>query len=637
MGTSLTATGLTLPVAEIGAENPLPPLRSLGETHEVHNLDELPEDLAANIGYGKLGSVLPYRLQDGYTRDRRDREVPALVLENDQVRATVLPSLGGRLYSLWHKTTEQELLFSNPVLQPANLALRNAWFAGGVEWNLGSTGHTTLTCAPMHAAELAAPDGTPMLRLWEWERTRNLVYQLDFWLPADSDFLFVAVRVRNFHDEDVPAYWWSNMAVRQTPGTRVLAPAEQAWRFGYTRRLDLVPVPENDGFDTSYSMRHKDAADSFYEIPTGQRPWIAALDEQGRGLVQTSTDRLRGRKLFVWGENPGGRRWQEWLAPGADGNGYLEIQAGLARTQLEHLRMPAQTSWDWMEAYGPMRADSSVVHGPDWDSAWRAVDGRLESVLPRSDVDTRLSQWRGVADSEPTRQLFAGSGWGALEQVRGAAPQLPGTPFSVDTMGADQDPWLALLDGAMPEGDPLDPPPATLVASQWRELVEKADETWSIAYHRGVARWYSGDRDGAISAWRRSLELAVSPWALRNLAVAEPDRAADLLLRAVKLADTVPALAVEALDALLAAGRADEAAMVLSSLPEGIRAIGRIKLADARIRCARNDFEGARAVFDTGFEMADIREGSDALTETWQLVNGDEPLPAHYDFRMTGE
>lgn len=207
MGTSLTATGLTLPVAEIGAENPLPPLRSLGETHEVHNLDELPEDLAANIGYGKLGSVLPYRLQDGYTRDRRGREVPALVLENDQLRATILPGLGGRLYSLWHKTTEQELLFRNPVLQPANLALRNAWFAGGVEWNLGSTGHTTLTCAPMHAAELAAPDGTPMLRLWEWERTRNLVYQLDFWLPAESDFLFVAVRVRNFHDQDVPAYW----------------------------------------------------------------------------------------------------------------------------------------------------------------------------------------------------------------------------------------------------------------------------------------------------------------------------------------------------------------------------------------------------------------------------------------------
>ncbi|NED09129.1 DUF5107 domain-containing protein, partial [Streptomyces sp. SID6648] len=67
-----------------------------------------------------------------------------------------------------------------------------------------------------------------------------------------------------------------------------------------------VPVPEHEGVDRTYPTRSTYAADYFYEVPDGRRRWIAALDGNGQGLVQTSTDVLRGRKLFVWGTGPGG-------------------------------------------------------------------------------------------------------------------------------------------------------------------------------------------------------------------------------------------------------------------------------------------------------------------------------------------
>lgn len=152
----------------------------------------------------------------------------------------------------------------------------------------------------MFAAQVDGPDGTPVLRLWEWERTRDLPYHLDFWLPDDSDFLLVGVRIRNPHPHDVPVYWWSNIAVAQTPDTRVLAPATQAWHYGYSGRLDLVDVPGA----LTYPARAESAADYFFEC---SKPWIAAVDGDGRGLLQTSTERLRGRKLFLWGESAGGR------------------------------------------------------------------------------------------------------------------------------------------------------------------------------------------------------------------------------------------------------------------------------------------------------------------------------------------
>ncbi|WP_409495518.1 DUF5107 domain-containing protein [Amycolatopsis sp. cmx-11-12] len=616
--TRLYRTGLVLPAAEPGPENPLPPLRKPEAVAKVSNVDELPPDLAEGIGYGRLDTTLPCLLQDGYTRERTERELPALVLENDRLRATVLPSLGGRLYSLFHKPSGRELLYHNPVFQPANLALRDAWFAGGVEWNLGSTGHTTLTCEPMFAAEIEGPDGTPVLRLWEWERTRDLPYQIDFWLPAESDHLLVAVRIRNPHPYDVPVYWWSNIAVPQNEGTRVLAPATQAWHYGYSGRLDLVDVPG----ELTYPARAEAAADYFFEV-TG-RPWVAAVESDGTGLAQLSTERLRGRKLFLWGESDGGRRWQEWLAPGA--GGYLEIQAGLARTQLEHLRLPPGEGWDWLEAYGPVTADPAAVHGKDWTAAREAV----AAGLPSADVlDEYHDAWRKIADVTPESFLATGSGWGALENRR--APMcLPGTPFPDDSLGPDQAPWLALLDGTPPEGDPLAVPPPTLVNRYWADLMEYAPKNWLTWYHRGVAHWAAGRHSDAVRAWRESVSAAENPWALRNLAVATSGHeAAWLYRRAIALAPSLRPLVVEAIAAQLVAGLPEEAAELLDGLPLE----GRIALLTARTRLAQGDIAGAKAVYDTGFEVANIREGETSLSDTWVAVS-DEPLPARYDFRM---
>ena len=111
------------------------------------------------------------------------------MLENEHLKATFLPELGGRLYSLVAKPGERELLFRNPLFQPANLAIRNAWFAGGIEWNVGQFGHTFTTCAPLFAAEIVGPAGEPGLRLYEFERCKRLFWQVDFYLPPGSPIL----------------------------------------------------------------------------------------------------------------------------------------------------------------------------------------------------------------------------------------------------------------------------------------------------------------------------------------------------------------------------------------------------------------------------------------------------------------
>jgi hypothetical protein len=621
--TILSAQDLVLPAASLGEKNPLAPLRSQQELHQVQNLAELPADLRANIQYGRLHSPLPCLNQDGYDRSLTDRTFPALVLENDHLRATVLPSLGGRLYSLVHTATGDELLYRNPVFQPANLALRNAWWAGGVEWNVGSTGHWTGTCEPLHAARVEGPDGTPVLRLWELERTRNLVTQLDFWLPTDSEFLYVGIRLQNPSDTEVPAYWWSNIAVEQSPETRVLVPADQAWRFGYGKRLDLIDVPLYEGTDLTYPMRHGRAVDFFFEPLAGERPWIASVDADGNGLVQASTERLQGRKLFVWGEGAGGQRWQEWLSPGLQGHGYAEIQAGLARTQMEHLKMPAATSWHWLEAYGRLSVNPDVAHS-DWESARTGTSDVLRPLLDT--LPERERQWLEIVDAPPAEQLAAGSGWGALELIRTGWTVSPGTPFAADTMTSRERAWLPLLDGRLPATDAV--PDGTLVS--WKELLEKAEDNWLVWYHRGVARHYAGDTQGAIDAWLHSGD---NPWALRNLGFVTGELS--YYERAVELAPDLVELLVEAVGVALAVD-VNRAGRLLDRVADDPR----IRLLRIRHALQSGDPQTARDLLADGIQLPTVREGANPLADLWveteEALGTNRPVPPQYQFGMGG-
>jgi tetratricopeptide (TPR) repeat protein len=648
--TTIRRDVLTLPAAELGPNNPLPPLRTLDEIHRIDDRDRegLPREMARQIGYEPLRSLLPERIRDGYDRQRAPREIDTIVIENDRLRATVLPGYGGRVASLFHKPSQRELLYRNPVLQPACFALNGAWFSGGIEWNIGATGHTTLSCSPVHAARVPAPDGGEMLRLWEWERLRDLPFQVDLWLPDGSDFLYVGVRVRNPHEKPAPVYWWSNIAVPEE--RRVLAPAEEAWQFGYERRLRSVPVPSYDAIDRTYPLNSTFPADYFYEVPDGQRRWIAALDDAGDGLVQTSTDVLRGRKLFVWGSGAGGRRWQEWLTEPGTG-GYCEIQAGLARTQLEHVRLDAESEVSWLEAYGPLAVSGDAVHGADWGVARAEVETALQGVLPRADVDAAYDAWLPQADVEPGEVLAVGSGWGALEVLR-TAYKVPGTPFEESTLGEAQAPWLELLrSGAFPEPRRVGPPGESLVAAHWRDMLETAPAVPLAEYHLGVAQWHAGDLAQAVRSWERALALAPSLWPLlRCLAMADlqagnRERAADRYADAfddlcqerrdegeVWTAATA-ALGREAIEALLAVRRVSEARAVWERLRPATRARGRFRLIEAQLLVSEGDLGAARAVFDSGFEVADLREGAEVIGEVWARLS-DEALPGRYEFRM---
>jgi hypothetical protein len=659
-----------MPAGELGRPNPLPPLEPKQAVHggqQRSGPGELTEETTGSIHLGHVPGPLPYPLLYGYTRDRRPRAFRTAVLENDILRATFLLELGGRLWSLFHKPTQAELLYTNAVFQPGNLGTVEVWFAGGVEWNCGIRGHSPLTCSPIWAARVDGDDG-PVLRLYAWERVRCVAYQLDCWLPEGSPWLFGRPRIRNHHGRETPMYWWSNIAMPELDGGRVVVPATETIMLNYDGRIARRPVPVVNGVDLSYPKSPSRSSDSFYVVREPQRPWIASLDADGRGMVQASTPRLLGRKLFRWGQTPGGRNWQRWLCP--ESGPYIEIQAGLTRTQRECLPMPPGESWSWLEVYGPMDGEPSHVHG-DWAAAVRHVSRRLDTTLPRHGLDAILDATTSLPDRPAAEVLHRGEGWGALERRRREAAGEPsfcsaGLVFDDASIGDEQKPWLGLLGkGALPEHDPAEPPASWMVQQEWRDLLRDAASTgrgdhWAAWLHLGVMAMYHAEPDAARQAWETSLGRAPSAWAYRNLGVLARHEnrlgdAADFYLKARELRPDLEPLAFECARALLQTKRPRDLLDLLPRLPASVRELPRMRLHEARAAVDAGELDRAAALLDAPQAFTDMREGERTSTSIWfelqaRLVAQREgvPLddalrerireelkpPAHLDFRM---
>ena len=127
---------IEIPTYLLGAEDPNPPF-PLGDGHRIY----------------------PYTLLDDLTDRRETKSYKAVYLENEFLKAIVLPELGGHLYSLYDKVNKHEVFYRNHVVKYGLVSLRGAWVSGGMEFNFPN-GHTVVTVSPVAFTTMQNPDGS---------------------------------------------------------------------------------------------------------------------------------------------------------------------------------------------------------------------------------------------------------------------------------------------------------------------------------------------------------------------------------------------------------------------------------------------------------------------------------------------
>jgi len=613
------------------AENPQPFFKQ--PDFEVACGPNFPEDKKYSFGRETGFRILPYTMQDRYTRELVDMEIPSIVMENDFLKAEFIPAFGGRLWSLFDKQRNRDILYRNPLFRPANLAIRDAWFSGGIEWNIGRIGHTPHTCSPIFAGIL---EEESVLRLWEFERQTRLFWRIEFSLPEDSPALLIYTCIENPDNETKPLYWWTNAAIPQTPLVRVFSASDEVIYIvpgtGKIKTMDygyLPDLPVLPGRDASYPCLSNYSNEYFFQndrvCDENSLPWEAAVYEDGYAFGEMSTSPLLYRKMFCWGSGRGGLRWQDFLSmPGQE---YLEVQAGLAPTQLHTADISGREIVDWVQAITAFHVEPEPAHQKNYQAAAIYIADRLTRQINPTVLQDVLEQGRKRADTE-ANILSMGSGWGSIEnKLRNIC--VPGLSFPDESIGEAEAQWAKLLrTGLLPLRPPEIGPGSFVTDEAWEKFLEAKslrDNDWLVPYHLGVIFFEKKDAERARAYWEESVRRKENPWAYRNLAIAaiqagDSGQALDYYRKAITLPGSQDrSFAEEFIPLLLATGKDDEAGRELDSYIHRSGPLETLSAplleAAARIALNRGNDTLLNRIFS--IEQAHIREGNTALVEIW--------------------
>lgn len=627
-------------VADLGEECCVPDL--LGEYVLQNHLEfHLSEDDEIYEGYGRRNNTYPYRQFNSYTRELKEKDVETAVLENQYLKAVFLPEYGGRLWELWDKTTGINLLYTNDVIRFSNLATRNAWFSGGVEWNLGIIGHTPLTTSPMYVAVTETKTGAPVLRMYEYERIRKVPYQMDFWLEEEDRFLNCRMRIVNESEQVVPMYWWSNIAVPEYEDGCIVVPADKA----FTNRdgdVIKVSIPMVDGIDVTDYKKIPFSVDYFFEIEEGKPKYIANLNKDGYGLLQRSTKRLRSRKLFSWGSCQASDHWQEFLTDKA--GRYLEIQAGLAKTQYGCIPMAPHTAWEWLEQYGAVSLPKHVKEGSHEER-----EKTLTEILQKSKCPEQMEQLLKNTSSmakQGAKLEMLGSEYGALAEGWKYSNHLEFVQRSESLKK-----WKQFFDTGIlhqPSADKI-PDECMIDGENLEFLIGTLDrenkENWYAFYQAGLGCFQEEQYEQAKTFFCRSWELEESAWVCHGMAstcimLKQDTEAVQWVLRGLKLENKNVSFLKESLKLLHLCNANREIIDFVEHQNPEIQKVG--KLAFYYISALHRTGEDQKAYEllekDGGLVIEDIREGEDSFAQLWgelyeNLYGEKGEIPYCYDFK----
>lgn len=318
-------TSINIPTYPLGPQDPNPPFRLVN-----------------------ANNVYPYTMLDTVTDHPEPKTYRAIVLENEYLRATIIPSLGARLYSLYDKSSKHEVFYRNNVVKYALIGLRGAWISGGVEFNFPN-GHTTDTVSPVSSRFQKNPDGSASVFLGDVDQVSDMFWQVELTLRPGQRRLEEHVTLFNPTPAQGLYWYWDNAAVPATNDMRFMYPMREV---NPDSRTEFWTYPIWKGIDYSTSADVPRPSEIF-GMNIYRDYFGVYYPKKNFGTIHVANYRDEaGKKIWTWGVGSDGKLWTKILT---DHDGpYDEIQAGIFQTQLNQDFLPPRRVIAWTEYWYPV-------------------------------------------------------------------------------------------------------------------------------------------------------------------------------------------------------------------------------------------------------------------------------------------
>lgn len=320
---------LTLPTYEEDAPDPNPPF------------DQYARD---RFNY-------PYTLRDNLTDRRKEHAWRAIFLENEYLKCSVLPDLGGHVYTCTDKISGQPMFYANPSIKKANISYRGAWAAFGIEFNF-PVSHNWVSLSPVDFAFHRNADGSASVLVGNVDRVYGMQWSVELVMRPHSTVLEEKVTLNNRSDVRHRFYWWNNAGVQVWDDSHIEYPMRFTESHGF-REVEPWPV-QPDGTDLSIIKNQTKGPVSLF-VHGSREPFMGVWQPHtNTGTVHYAEyPQLPAKKIWSWGTDADGLDWRKTLSD--NDSAYVEVQAGLFRNQETYAFLEPRQTIAFSESWTPVR------------------------------------------------------------------------------------------------------------------------------------------------------------------------------------------------------------------------------------------------------------------------------------------
>lgn len=271
-----------------------------------------------------------------------------IILENDQIRITICPDLGGKVISLIIKPSGKEVLYVPEVIRPTRILPRFYFVAGGIEVSFPISHSPTQNDKVFYKTDIS-PDRT-YVTCGERELRFGMQWSVEYSLGPDDNFLTQRVIFHNPGKNSYPWMSWSNAALPSAPDTRFYFPEGRV--LSHSSVIDTIdwksqgPKTETDIKEmTGYFWKTRNANAFGVFTPS-----------VGSGLYHVADETISpGMKLWSYGTGAD----SSWATLStASHSPYIEMQGGPIGDQSVKLELePGEIHWHtefWIPSDKPL-------------------------------------------------------------------------------------------------------------------------------------------------------------------------------------------------------------------------------------------------------------------------------------------
>jgi hypothetical protein len=241
-----------------------------------------------------------------------------VTLENDQIKVTICPDLGGKVTSMIYKKSGQEVLYVPDVVRYTRILPRFYFVAGGIEVSF------PISHSPSQNEKVSCKIDKTADRVYvtcgERELRFGMQWSVEYSLGPKDEFLTERAIFHNPGTEAYPWMSWSNAAVPSAPDTKFYFPKGKV--LSHSSKVDTIDW-EKQGPRTQADI--KEMTGYFWESRDANA-FGTFTPSLGTGLYHIASEAIApGMKLWSYGV-AGDSSWSTLSA--AKRQPYIELQGG---------------------------------------------------------------------------------------------------------------------------------------------------------------------------------------------------------------------------------------------------------------------------------------------------------------------